>query len=53
MVAAQAIGIARAALEYATAYATEREAFGGPIIDNQGIAFRWPTWQRRSTRPGC
>lgn len=39
MVAAQAIGIARAALEYATAYATEREAFGAPIIDNQGIAF--------------
>ncbi len=39
MVAAQAIGIARAALEYATCYATEREAFGGPIIDNQGIAF--------------
>ncbi|GBG40953.1 acyl-CoA dehydrogenase family protein [Mycobacterium montefiorense] len=39
MVASQAIGIARAALEYATAYATEREAFGGPIIDNQGIAF--------------
>jgi alkylation response protein AidB-like acyl-CoA dehydrogenase len=39
MVAAQAIGIARAALEYATTYATQREAFGGPIIDNQGIAF--------------
>ncbi|MDT5260074.1 MAG: acyl-CoA dehydrogenase [Mycobacterium sp.] len=39
MVAAQAIGIARAALEYATWYATEREAFGGPIIDHQGIAF--------------
>lgn len=39
MVAAQAIGIARAALEYATEYATSREAFGGPIIDNQGIAF--------------
>ncbi|MDT5174812.1 MAG: acyl-CoA dehydrogenase [Mycobacterium sp.] len=39
MVAAQAIGIARAALEYATAYATEREAFGAPIIDHQGIAF--------------
>jgi acyl-CoA dehydrogenase len=39
MVAAQAIGIARAALEYATSYATKREAFGGPIIDNQGIAF--------------
>jgi acyl-CoA dehydrogenase len=39
MVAAQAIGIARAALEYATSYATQREAFGAPIIDNQGIAF--------------
>jgi alkylation response protein AidB-like acyl-CoA dehydrogenase len=39
MVAAQAIGIARAALEYATAYATEREAFGVPIIDHQGVAF--------------
>ncbi|MGH3851031.1 MAG: acyl-CoA dehydrogenase family protein, partial [Pseudonocardiaceae bacterium] len=39
MVAAQAIGIARAALEYATSYATRREAFGAPIIDNQGIAF--------------
>jgi acyl-CoA dehydrogenase len=39
MVAAQALGIARAALEYMTAYAGRREAFGAPIIDNQGIAF--------------
>ena len=39
MVAAQALGIARAALEYVTAYANRREAFGGPIIDNQGVAF--------------
>jgi acyl-CoA dehydrogenase len=39
MVAAQALGIARAALEHAVAYATEREAFGGPIIDKQGVAF--------------
>lgn len=39
MVAAQALGIARAALEYATEYANGREAFGAPIIDNQGIAF--------------
>jgi len=39
MVAAQALGIARAALEYMTAYAKQREAFGAPIIDNQGIAF--------------
>jgi acyl-CoA dehydrogenase len=40
MVAAQALGIARAALEYVTEYANRREAFGGPIIDNQGIGFR-------------
>ncbi len=39
MVAAQALGIARAALEYVTEYANRREAFGAPIIDNQGIAF--------------
>ncbi|MBB2989285.1 acyl-CoA dehydrogenase [Mycolicibacterium iranicum] len=39
MVAAQALGITRAALEYATEYANNREAFGAPIIDNQGIAF--------------
>jgi acyl-CoA dehydrogenase len=39
MVAAQALGVGRAALEYAVRYATGREAFGGPIIDKQGIAF--------------
>lgn len=39
MVAAQALGIARAALEYATEYANRRMAFGVPIIDNQGVAF--------------
>jgi acyl-CoA dehydrogenase len=39
MVAAQALGIARAALEYVTEYANRRIAFGSPIIDNQGIAF--------------
>ncbi|MGX1809271.1 acyl-CoA dehydrogenase family protein [Nocardia sp. NPDC055321] len=39
MVAAQALGIARAALEYMTEYANGREAFGAPIIQHQGIAF--------------
>jgi acyl-CoA dehydrogenase len=39
MVAAQALGIARAALEFARDYAAEREAFGSPIIDKQGVAF--------------
>jgi acyl-CoA dehydrogenase len=39
MVAAQAIGIARAALEFSRDYATGRQAFGQPIIENQGVAF--------------
>jgi acyl-CoA dehydrogenase len=39
MVAAQAIGIARAALEFARDYAVAREAFGQPIIENQGVSF--------------
>ncbi|HLM64729.1 MAG TPA: acyl-CoA dehydrogenase family protein [Acidimicrobiales bacterium] len=38
-VAAQALGIARAAYEYALGYAQERVAFGKPIIQNQAIAF--------------
>jgi acyl-CoA dehydrogenase len=39
MVAAQALGIARAALEFACEYAGGREAFGTPIIENQGVSF--------------
>ena len=39
MVAAQALGIARAALEFASEYAAERETFGSPIIEKQGVAF--------------
>jgi acyl-CoA dehydrogenase len=39
-VAAQAIGIARAAYEYSLEYAKERRAFGRTIIENQGIAFK-------------
>ena len=38
-VAAQALGIARAAYEYAVDYAKEREQFGRKIIENQAIAF--------------
>jgi acyl-CoA dehydrogenase len=38
-VGAQALGIARAAYEYALAYAKEREQFGRKIIENQAIAF--------------
>jgi acyl-CoA dehydrogenase len=38
-VGAQAVGIARAAYEYALDYAKERQAFGRKIIENQAIAF--------------
>ena len=39
-VGAQALGIARAAYEYALDYAKERRQFGRAIIENQGIAFK-------------
>ncbi|HMS46251.1 acyl-CoA dehydrogenase family protein [Candidatus Microthrix sp.] len=38
-VGAQAVGVARAAYEYALQYAQERKAFGKAIIENQSIAF--------------
>ncbi len=38
-VAIAAVGVARAAYEYALNYAKERVQFGKPIIHNQGIAF--------------
>jgi acyl-CoA dehydrogenase len=38
-VGAQAVGIARAAYEYALEYAKERVQFGRPIIENQAIAY--------------
>ncbi|HTC82583.1 MAG TPA: acyl-CoA dehydrogenase family protein [Acidimicrobiia bacterium] len=39
IVGAQAIGIARAAYEFALEYAKERNQFGRAIIENQAIAF--------------
>jgi acyl-CoA dehydrogenase len=39
IVGSQALGIARAAYEYALDYAKERVQFGKPIIENQAIAF--------------
>jgi butyryl-CoA dehydrogenase len=39
-IAAQAIGIARAALEDALAYAQQRKTFGKPIAQHQAIAFK-------------
>ncbi|MBA1344458.1 MULTISPECIES: acyl-CoA dehydrogenase family protein [Rhizobium] len=39
-IAAQAVGMARAAFEAARDYARERTAFGKPIFEHQAVAFR-------------
>ncbi|RXT19635.1 acyl-CoA dehydrogenase [Rhizobium leguminosarum] len=39
-IAAQAVGMARAAFEAARDYAKERTAFGKPIFEHQAVAFR-------------
>jgi len=39
-IAAQCVGMARAAYQAALAYAQERESFGRPIIQHQAVAFR-------------
>ncbi len=38
-VSCSAVGVARAAMEHATQYATERKAFGQPIANHQAIQF--------------
>jgi acyl-CoA dehydrogenase len=38
-IAAACVGIARAGLELATQYLTERRAFGGPLAEQQGLRF--------------
>jgi alkylation response protein AidB-like acyl-CoA dehydrogenase len=39
-IAAQSVGMARAALDYAIQYAKDRKQFGRPIIEHQAVAFR-------------
>ena len=39
-IAAQAMGMARAAFEVARDYARERESFGKPLLEHQAVAFR-------------
>ena len=39
-IAAQSVGMARAAFEAAHAYAREREAFGKPIFEHQAVQFK-------------
>ncbi len=48
-IAAQAIGIARAAFEAARAYANERKQFGTPIAEFQGIQFKLADMATRIT----
>ena len=40
VVGAQALGIARAAFEFALQYAKDRKQFGRPIIENQAVALK-------------
>ena len=47
-VGAQAVGIARAAYEYALEYAKERKQFGRAIIENQAIAFKLADMKMRT-----
>ncbi|CAB3796746.1 Acyl-CoA dehydrogenase [Paraburkholderia ultramafica] len=39
-IAAQSVGMARAALEAALSYAKERESFGAPLFSHQAVQFR-------------
>lgn len=39
-IAAQAVGMARAALDYAIEYAKDRQSFNVPLIQHQGIQFK-------------
>jgi acyl-CoA dehydrogenase len=46
--AAQAIGIAQGATDYATQYAKERVTFGKPIFEHQAIAFKLAEMEARN-----
>jgi alkylation response protein AidB-like acyl-CoA dehydrogenase len=46
--AAQAVGIAQGATDYANQYAKERTAFGAPIHDLQGIQFKLADMETRT-----
>jgi len=47
-VAAQAVGIAQGATDYAAAYAQERQQFGKPIASFQGIQFKLADMESRT-----
>jgi len=52
-IAAQAVGITRAALQHAVAYSEERKQFGRPIKDFQGLAFKLADMATRLTAARC
>jgi alkylation response protein AidB-like acyl-CoA dehydrogenase len=65
-IAAQAVGMARAALDASIVYARERVSFGKPIADHQAVNFRLADMavqvearasssgtRRRCATPGC
>ena len=47
-VAAQAVGLAQGATDYAAAYAKERQQFGKPIASFQGIQFKLADMESRT-----
>ena len=48
--AAQAVGIAQGATDYASAYAKERISFGKPIFEHQAIAFKLAEMETKTAR---
>lgn len=50
-IAAQCVGMARAAYQAALDYARERESFGTPIINHQAVPSGWLIWPRNWRRP--
>lgn len=46
--AAQAVGLAQGATDYAVSYAKEREAFGKPIIELQGLQWKLADMQTKT-----
>ena len=53
IVGAMALGIARAAYEYALQYAKERRQFGRAIIENQAIAFKLAEMRMHTDAARC
>ncbi len=46
--AAQAVGLAQGATDYAVSYAKERESFGKPIIEHQGLQWKLADMQTKT-----